>query len=203
MSKGIRTQKMAELLGVTPQTVRKYAEQGSIPHHSTPTGQLLFTPEDVKKILGEDDPTTERKWAHYARSSNGNQEEINNQYDKLEKYYGEPDYKVSDKASGLNENRKGLKRLIELARNREITDIAITREDRLARFGYRYLGELFGQNGVTIHCMSEKRDASIEEELMADFMAIIASFSGKYSQLKSQSAKRALLNKALDDLDEE
>ena len=54
---------MAELLGVTTQTVRKYAKNGDIPHHLSPSGQLFFTDEDVAKILG-DNSGKDKVWAH-------------------------------------------------------------------------------------------------------------------------------------------
>lgn len=107
--KTIRSGKLAELMGVTPQTVRKYAIQNKIPHHTTPNGQLFFTEQDVKEILGE--PVVEKETTkvavHYARSSSGDKQAINSQFEKLEQYYGNANYKISDKASGLNENRKG------------------------------------------------------------------------------------------------
>lgn len=49
--------------------------------------------------------------------------------------------------------------------------------------------------------MTDKSNSSIEQELLDDFMAIIASFSGKYSQLRSQEAKKKLLNKALENVE--
>lgn len=198
----IRTAKMAELLGVTPQTVRKYAANNEIPYHTSPSGQLIFTDDDVKQALGEVEPRIV-KTAHYARSSSGDKNAIHNQLTKLEQYYGNPDYVITDKVSGLNENRKGIHKLIKLAQNGDITDIYMTRKDRLTRFGYKYLESLFTQNGVTIHYMHEGNTQSIEQELMDDFMAIIASFSGKYSQLRSQEAKKKLLEQALNEVEKD
>lgn len=51
--------------------------------------------------------------------------------------------------------------------------------------------------------MVNQKNTSTEQELMDDFMAIIASFSGKYSQLRSQEAKKKLLEKALHEVDGE
>ena len=196
----IRTAKMAELLGVTPQTVRKYAKNGDIPHHLSPSGQLFFTDEDVANILG-DNSGKDKVWAHYARSSGGDNNAIDEQFNKLNVYYGAPDFTVSDKASGLNERRQGIQKLIKLAKDGSITDIAATRKDRFTRFGYTYLEELFSSYGVALHYMTEKNTATAQEELTDDFMVLLASFTGRYSQLKSRDAKRALLNKALEEVD--
>ena len=84
-----------------------------------------------------------------------------------------------------------------------MTDIAVTRDDRLTRFGLSYIRELFSQNGVTIHCLAEKKTQTVEEELMEDFMSILASFTGRFSQMKSKEAKKKLLQRAQDKLDNE
>lgn len=200
--RSIRTAEMARLLGVTPQTIRKYVKTGQIPYHKTVKGRLFFTENDIQEALGES-PQSEKKTVHYARSSSGDKKAIENQLSKLKEYYGEPDITISDKASGLNENRKGIKRLINLAQSRDITDIYMVRKDRLTRFGYKYLEALFAQNGVALHSMTSENSSTIEQELLDDFMAIIASFSGKYSQLRSQEAKKKLLNKALENVEGE
>lgn len=165
-------------------------------------GDCFFTENDIQEALGES-PQSEKKTVHYARSSSGDKKAIENQFSKLKEYYGEPDITISDKASGLNENRKGIKRLINLAQSRDITDIYMVRKDRLTRFGYKYLEALFAQNGVALHSMTSENSSTIEQELLDDFMAIIASFSGKYSQLRSREAKKKLLNKALENVEGE
>ena len=53
--------------------------------------------------------------------------------------------------------------------------------------GIRYLNHL----GVTIHYISKGRDQNEYEELMNDFMALVASFAGRYySQRNKQNSKR-------------
>lgn len=57
----IRTSELARLLGVTSQTIRKYVCQNKIPHHSSPSGQLFFTKEDVEAIVGVKDMPNDKK----------------------------------------------------------------------------------------------------------------------------------------------
>lgn len=71
------------------------------------------------------------------------------------------------------------------------------RKDRLTRFGYKYLEELFSAYNVTLHYIEEDKEKSYEEELMQDFMTILSSFTGRYSAMKSKNAKKAFLEKAL------
>ena len=112
----IRISQAAKMLKVTPQTIRKYAKQGKIASTKTPGGQTLYSLASIQSYL----PRTEtqltqnqQRTAHYARTSDGDQKKINTQLEQLEKSYGKPYKTYTDKASGLNENRPGLKRLLK------------------------------------------------------------------------------------------
>lgn len=96
----------------------------------------------------------------------------------------------------MNENRKGLNQLLDLIFENKVTDIAVVRQDRLARFGIKYLNHVFSQYGVQVHELAQVDEKSLQDEMMDDFMTIIASFSGRFSQMKSRQAKLALLEKA-------
>ena len=136
-SEFIRVSKAAELLCVTPQTVRKYYHQGKLHGYETPGGQTLYNKQEILSLLqmGEipDDSPTEERDAHYIRSSNGNKKLMESQAEQLIEKYGEPAYTINDKASGLNEKRKGLQRLIKLAEEGKITRVIVTQKDRLTR----------------------------------------------------------------------
>jgi len=201
MAKSLRTSGLADLVSVTPQTIRAWVKKGQIPYHETPGGTLYFTPEDVEIILGGKLPEeTEEKWVYYVRSSSGRKTSKDNQTELLALKYPKPIKIISDSASGLNENRRGIKQLIKLAQNREITDIAVTNEDRLSRFGNSYLKALFAQNGVTVHYLNVEKDKPMERELVDDFMALIASFSGRFYKMRSKENQQKLLDLAHQEL---
>lgn len=203
MSKSLSSGQLAALLGVTNQTIRKYAKEGTIPFHKKPSGHLFFTPEDQKTILGENHLTfKEEKWVYYLRSSSGKQSSFEGQLNSLTKNFPTPVTILKDSASGLNENRKNLWKLVQMAQNSEITDIAITNKDRLSRFGAKYLEELFTQNNVRVHYLNEEKDIPAEQELMDDFMALIASFSGRFYKLRSKDNSKKLLERASKELGE-
>lgn len=182
---------LAKQVGVTPQTVRNWVSKGMIPSHIAPSGRTFFTDEDVNEILNKTQNT--HTWAHYARSSCGNKTAIQNQLDQLQDKYGTPKYTIKDTVSGLNEKRKGLQRLLDLARDKKITDIAITTEDRLTRFGYEYITRYLTENGVHIHVLTGTTEKQPEAELIDDFMALLASFSGRYYHLRSNKNEKRFL----------
>lgn len=85
----------------------------------------------------------------------------------------------------------------------EITDVAITQKDRLTRFGNLYLSELFEAYNVRLHILFEdNKEIDLQEELMKDFMSLLASFSGKFYRLRSIENKLKLLEKAKSELNE-
>lgn len=202
MQKSIRTSGLAYLTGVTPQTIRKWVKDGKIPFHTSPSGQLFFTPEDQEQILGEL-PEREKIWVYYIRSSSGRKSSFENQEKLLRGEYPEPVKILKDAASGLNENRRNLKKLISMVQNGEVTDVAVTMEDRLSRFGVSYLKSIFIQNSVTLHVLSEKEEETPEQELVDDFMALIASFSGRFYKLRSKENSKKLLDIAQRELSNE
>jgi predicted site-specific integrase-resolvase len=63
----------------------------------------------------------------------------------------------------LKEDRGGLKKLIELAKRRQI-DAVIAHKDRLTRFGFEYLVELFKAYGVNVVVASQD-DKDYTQEL--------------------------------------
>lgn len=60
----------AELLGVHPTTVRRWADSGKLPVHVTPGGHRRFLRQELVSATGIDRPiptfTTERVWSDYA-----------------------------------------------------------------------------------------------------------------------------------------
>lgn len=102
-----------------------------------------------------------------------------------------------DRASGLRESRPGLDRLLRRARVGEFTHVRVTHEDRLARFGTAWITALLDRDQVRVEVLHPRRGApGGSEELLADFMALDASFSGRMYGIRSRQARRRLLEAA-------
>lgn len=199
MKNFLRVGDVAKQLNISSSTVRHYANSGQINFTTTPHGQRVFTQSDIDKFVGKETPT--RTNVYYIRSSNGNTTLMKTQEEALRKNFGEPDKIYKDKGSGLNENRKQLQSLLIDAKKGNFTHVCITQKDRLTRFGYSYLVTLLAEYGVTIEILYDKDDTNLQEELLQDFMNLLASFSGKFYRLRGYEQKRQLLNKAGEQLD--
>lgn len=103
---------------------------------------------------------------------------------------------MKDSGSGLNDNRPGLKRVMRLAREGKITEVRFTNKDRLTRFGYQFLEQYFQAHGVNLVEVAPEEEKTLEEELLQDFMNLVASFSGKFYRLRGHEQQRQLLRKA-------
>ena len=54
-----------------------------------------------------------------------------------------PDYKIiEDIGSGINFNRKGIRKIIDLAINNKIKKVVVAYKDRLTRFGFELIEDI-------------------------------------------------------------
>ena len=73
----------------------------------------------------------------------------------------------------------------------KVSRVFVTYKDRLTRFGFHYLETVFEHEGVPIIVIRDMaHERSVQEELVEDMMALIASFSGKLYGLRSGKNKK-------------
>lgn len=198
MNNILKVRDVAEQLKVSTASVRAYTNDGRLECYRSHSGQRYFTQEQVNKFLGI---VPAEIIAFYVRSSNGNAKLMETQLKQLEENYGKPIITYSDKASGLNENRKGLERLIKAAGKGEFNTLCITNKDRLTRFGFTYIEKHLKTLGVTIKILHDK-EKTLQDELLQDFMSLIASFSGRFYRLRGFEQQKQLLQKAKETINE-
>lgn len=207
--------------GIVPQTIRNYVKQGKLKAIKSANNRYYFEEAEINRFEREfilnnqndqyDNSLLVKKanavransaenWCFYLSSSEGNKVLLQNQETNLRNHYPEPKFVIKDSASGLNENRNGLRRMINKIKNGEITDVAVTQADRLSRFGNTYLIELFEAYNVKLHVLFDEKSLEkdtkhdLQQELMKDFMSLIASFSGRFYRLRSLENKVKLLD---------
>jgi len=186
-----RTGEAAKRLGVTKMTVLRWIKAGKIKAYKV--GREHRIPEsEIKRILEGKVPD---EVVIYARvSSRDQKEDLERQIEYLKGYCATKGYKVAriitDIASGLNENRKGLRQLFRLVENGEITKVVIAYKDRLTRFGFRYLEQYFSSHGVEIEVIFDDEEKTPEKELVEDLLSIVTSFAGKLYGMRSHKKKR-------------
>jgi predicted site-specific integrase-resolvase len=87
---------------------------------------------------------------------------------------------LSEIGSGVNENRRGLQRLLRMVRDGEVDTVVVEYKDRLARFGYRYLEQYITDFGAEVDVLEDQGvNGNTHEELVKDLLAIVTSFSAR------------------------
>ena len=191
----MRVGDVAKQLGASPEAVRKWTDEGLIKCSRSPYGHRLYQQSDIDEFLGIKPDEKDGLTAHYIRVSDGNASALRNQQEELEQAFGVPDKVYKDKASGLSEKRPGLNKLIRDVESGLIKHVKITYQDRLTRFGYSYVEHILNVAGADIEVLHEKKEEP-HEELMQDFMSLIASFSGRFYKMRSIENQRKLLEDA-------
>ena len=191
----LRTGAAAAYLGVHPETLRTWANDGQIP--CTRLGdERRFDTGDLDAFSGRVPEPKPRREALYVRVSgtSGQETSLVAQEEALRaSATGEIVAVFKDKGSGLNENRAGLKRLLTAAEDGKFTVVRVTHEDRLARFGVSWLSSLLAQWGVSVEVLHPKGSAGGMEELLADFMSLVSTFAGRMYGLRGGQARKKLL----------
>jgi putative resolvase len=200
----MRIGEAAEYLGMSVVGVRKAAEEGRLRCRRSASGQRLFDRADLDAYLGRPAPAIdpggrERVEALYCRvsGSTGQESSLANQEQMLRDTARGRVFRVyRDRGSGLRESRRGLDRLLDDAAAGRFTVVRVVWRDRLARFGVAWIERYLSVCGVSVEALRERGNRSLLEELMDDFMALLASFSGRFYQLRSKRNQQRLLDAA-------
>ncbi len=181
----------AHELGLHPVTVRRWIKAGRI--QVIQVGREVRVPRsEIERIVGTGDG---RLLVLYGRvSGHGQQDDLTTQLERLQAWAsserkGMEMLVLSDIGSGLKAGRRQLQRLLKLVREDRVAEIAITYEDRLTRFGQEYLATLFSCFGVRLTILDPGEEQTPEQELTADLLALIASFSGRLYGMRSHKQK--------------
>jgi predicted site-specific integrase-resolvase len=176
----------AKLQGVSASTLRRWEkEEKYLPERRTRGGHRRY--KLVQAMKGEKERRgrkQKRIVLGYARVSAAKQrKELQNQKEKLQKFAKQKGWKMekifADIASGMNEQRKGLQRLLNEVATTSPFAVICTYEDRLARFGTKVISHYCQAFSTSIVVMHNQQSTSKEERLVGDMIALITSFAGR------------------------
>jgi putative resolvase len=184
MSKYLGGKQASESLGVHQRTLYQWEKKGWIKTIRTKGGKRLY---DVNSYLKDKkkEADDEKICICYVRvSSYGQKDDLERQIKFMKKKY--PNHTIiKDISSGINLNRKGLNKIIDLAINGKIKEVVIAYKDRLARFGYTMIERIIEKysNGKII-IINKKNDLLPQEELMEDVMDVMNVFVAKRNGMR-------------------
>ncbi len=184
IDKLLRIQEAATLLGVTPQTLRNWSNEGYIEAIVGKGGHRRFKWSEIKRLLHLTDPQDSAKnCVIYCRVSTTIQREnLKRQRARLEIYAVANGYSIEkiyeDIASGMNFKRKGLLKVLNYCQTHAIKAVIIEFKDRLARFGVELIQAMLTSFGTELVIVN-RVESDYKQEIIDDMIAIIVHFSSR------------------------
>lgn len=190
----------AQHLGIHPDTLRRWANSGKVKVAGfTPGKQRLFKLSDFETlgITASSRAVVQAKTTvAYARvSSHDQKEDLERQVQCLELFCTANGWTyevVKDLGSGMNYQKKGLKRLIMDLCHQKIGRLVITHKDRLLRFGSELIFSICSHVGCEVVIINASEDSSYEEDLTRDVLEIITVFSARLYGSRSHKNKKII-----------
>lgn len=208
VDKFIRGKKASEILGIHQRTLYVWETKGWIETKRTRGNARLY---NVDKCLREMNLTKQNNAAKncltdaeidklhetkiklnisYVRvSSLGQKDDLERQEQMVRNKYPN-NLIIKDIGSGLNLNRRGLNKIIELAIEGKINKVIVAYKDRLTRFGYDLIEKIitkYSKGEIVI--INKKEDMAPEEELTRDVLELMNVFVAKMNGLRKYKKK--------------
>ncbi len=194
MKEYMRGKEASECLGVHQRTLYQWESKGLIETIRTDSNMRLY---NVKKYLEKknitkictnvdklDDIKGKLKIAYVRVSSEKQLDDLKRQKKLIKDLY--PNHIiVEDIGSGIDFNKKGIKKIIDLAIEKRIKEVVVLHKDRLARIGFEIIEHLINKysNGKII-VVSKNDKESPQEELSSDVLEVMNIFSDRMNVLK-------------------
>ena len=181
-----RPHEFAKKVGRSVSTLRRWDNEGRLVAKRTVTNQRYYEEADISKVLLL--PEAEKRVVVYCRvSSAGQKADLKSQITAMEQFCLGRGLAVDDWRSeiggGLNFKRKVFLDLFEQIERRELALLVIAHKDRLSRFGFDYFDAFAARHGCEI-VVANQETLSPHEELVADMLAILHSFSSRLYGLR-------------------
>jgi putative resolvase len=167
----MRLSQYAKQMNVSYKTAFRWWRAGRLDAYQLDTGTII-----VRDPLPE--TNAPKGIALYARvSTQGQKADLDRQVERLKTYAASRGYQITkivqDIASGMNDNRP---KLLKLLTDPQIGTIVVEHRDRLTRFGFVYIEQLFQMQGRSLEVMFP---TDTKHDLVDDFIAVITSMASR------------------------
>jgi len=188
---------VAKMIGVGTRTVQNYCMNGFLSEifvnkrRLIPKDSLIDFLKNKQLYVETEDHRKDIIYARVSTHKQKNRGDLERQIQTIARFAITQNPKdleiISEVGSGLNDNRKGLIKLLTLVQEDKVSRIFINYKDRLTRFGFHYLQLICDFHKTEIVIVStEPEDKTMSEELAEDIISIIHSFSGKLYGLRKK-----------------
>lgn len=181
MSSYVGGKEACRILGIHENTLRNWANDEKIDTIRTPGGKRLY---NVNKYLGLENEEEKKDYAYIRVSTPGQIDDMNRQEEYVREHC--PNHIIiKDIGSGINLNRKGLRKIIRLGIEGRIRELVIAHKDRLTRFGYELIRDIIKEySGGEIRILEESKIETKEEEIVKDVLQILNVYVSKINGMR-------------------
>lgn len=185
----IRTKTACQHFGITPTTLRRWADTGLVVYKRTPCNQRVYrisggnigntaVPGTSVDTIVEN-PVGRVSYVYVRVSSAKQRSDLERQAGFLQARFGSHCV-IKDIGSGLNFKRRGLLRLVDACLRGTVEEVVVASKDRLCRFGFDLVEHVFKQCGTRIVVL-DNVDKSPETEFSEDILAILQVFACRWN----------------------
>lgn len=184
-------------LGISSMTLLKMAENNTIEYMKTNGGhrkyninkyindnKIKIEKEQLKDIIESNNNTDKIDICYVRVSTFGQKDDLERQKIYMTKKY--PNYElIEDIGSGINFNRKGLRKIINLAIKGKINTLVVAYKDRLTRFGFDLIEDLitdYSEGKIIVENNKEEKEP--KEELVDDVLQILNVYTAKLNGMR-------------------
>lgn len=186
------------MFGVTPQTMRNWDRNGKLkPIKRAKNGFRYYNLLDVKNLIEQ---KTKLVVGYCRVSSKKQEDDLQRQIENVKMFMIAKGYQfeiIQDIGSGINYNKNGLNDLINKVTNGNVEKVVILYKDRLLRFGFELLENLFKKYDCDIEII-DNTEKTEEQELVEDLIQIVTVFSCRLQGKRSKKT-RELINELKND----
>lgn len=200
--------KFSKETGISISTLRRWDKENIYkPTFVTEGGTRYYSEDQLNTIIyGSSEINKSKKIIGYCRvSSQKQKDDLERQVDNVKTYMLAKGYSfeiITDIGSGINYNKKGLNKLLDMVSNNQVDKIVIMYKDRLVRFGYELLENICMKHNTTIEII-DNTERTEEQELVEDLIQIITLFSCRLQGKRAHKAKKILKELLSDDTNKE
>ena len=190
------------ITGINAQTLRKLGDENKIKCYKTLSNQRKFDKEYLEKMCNNDnindkvDQDKKQNYIYTRVSSKKQADDLSRQIEFIRNK--RPEYAsyipISDIASGINFNRKGLSTILDATLQGTIGEVIVAHRDRLCRFGFDLIKLIIEKQGGKITVLDDERNKSSEQELSEDLLSIVNIYSCRQIGKRSYKTRTQIID---------
>ncbi len=193
-SKYVGGKQACEILGVHIQTLYNWEKKGLLEIIRSPGGKRFYNVDKYlqenninakKNIEDNEEKEIKEKICYIRVSTLGQKDDLKRQREYMHQKYKKHTI-IEDIGSGINFNRRGLRKIIEMAIAGKIDELVVAHRDRLTRFGFDLIEDIIKKysNGNIIIDDDKDNKKEPKEELVEDVLQILNVYTDKINGLR-------------------